>query len=175
MNRQALALALANCGCHAIAHSPWARAVLGTDPDGACGHALLTAPAGFRSWRLGYTRLTMRRLPVLLLILIAMLWQSVAMARIGSTVNALADMEHAALHWQAESHHHHEDGSYHLDDSNESAQHVAIDHLSATLAMTAPSSHDFPPLGSAAPGGLYGTPVPNPTLEGLLRPPRPRA
>lgn len=107
--------------------------------------------------------------------LIAMLWQSVAMARIGSTVNALADLEHAALHWQGESHHHHEDGSYHLDDSNESMHHVVTDHLSASLAMAAPSSNDFPPLGSAAPRGLHETAVPNPTLDGLLRPPRARA
>jgi len=107
--------------------------------------------------------------------LVAMLWQSVVMARIGSTVNALTDKEHAALHWQEEGHHHHEDGSYHLDDSNESALHVVMDHLSPSLAMATPSSHDFPPLGSAAPVGLHETPVPNPTLDGLLRPPRSRA
>jgi len=107
--------------------------------------------------------------------LIAMLWQSVAMGGIGSTVNALADLEHATLHWQEESHHHHEDGSYHLDDSNESMQHVVTDNLSASLAMVAPSSHDFPPLGSAAPRGLHETAVPTPTLDGLLRPPRARA
>jgi len=42
----------------------------------------------------------MRRVAVLLIVLIAMLWQSVAMARIGSNVNVLVDAEHAALHWQ---------------------------------------------------------------------------
>jgi len=117
----------------------------------------------------------MRRLSVLLVVLIAMLWQSVAMARIGSSVNVLADAEHAALHWQGESHHHHDDGSYHLDDSKESTQHVVTDHLSASLAMTAPSSHDFAPLESADHRGLHETRVPNPTLDGLLRPPRARA
>ncbi len=114
----------------------------------------------------------MRRSTVLLVMLFAMLWQSVALARVSPTMNALADLEHAALHWQEEGHHHHDDGSYHLDDSNESTQHVVTDHLSASLAMAAPSSHDFPPLGSAAPGGLHETLVPSPTLDGLLRPPR---
>jgi hypothetical protein len=114
----------------------------------------------------------MHRTAVLLVMLFAMLWQSVALARAGSTVNALVDMEHTALHWQEEGHHHHEDGSYHRDDSTESVQHVISDHLSATAALLVSSAHDFPPLGSAAPGGLHQAPVPDPALEGLLRPPR---
>ena len=117
----------------------------------------------------------MRRSAVLFIILFGMLWQSLALARVGSSVNVLADAAHAALHWQGENHHHHADGTYHLDDSKESAQHVVTDHLSASLAMTTPSSQNFAPLGSAAPRGLHETSVPNPTLDGLLRPPRVRA
>lgn len=104
--------------------------------------------------------------------LLAMLWQSVALARAGSTVNALADLEHTALHWQEEGHHHHEDGSYHRDDSTESVQHVLGDHVGASVALLVSSSHGFPPLGSTPPGGLHKAPVPEPALEGLLRPPR---
>ena len=104
-----------------------------------------------------------------------MLWQSVALARVGSTVNVLADLEHAALHWQEEGHHHHDDGSYHLDDSNDSAHHVLSDHVTATTALLVTALHDFPPLGSAAPGGLHEPCVPDPTLDGLLRPPRSRS
>lgn len=117
----------------------------------------------------------MRRTAVLLVMLFAMLWQSVTMARVGSTVNALTDMEHATLHWHHEGHHHHADGSYHLDDSNESAQHVLSDQVSATVALMVAGVHDFPPLGSAAPGSLHETLVPNPTVDGLLRPPRSRS
>ncbi len=107
--------------------------------------------------------------------LFAMLWQSVALARVGSTVNVLADLQHAALHWQEEGHHHHDDGSYHLDDSSESVQHLATDHLGSSPAITAMTSHQFPALGAAVPGGLRDTRAPNPTLDGLLRPPRSRA
>ena len=117
----------------------------------------------------------MSRTPVLFVMLMAMLWQSVALARAGSTVNALADMAHVALHWQEEGHHHHEDGTYHLDDSKESMQHVLGDHVSPSAALLVSASHDFPRLGSAAPGGLHERPVPDPTLDGLLRPPRSRA
>lgn len=117
----------------------------------------------------------MRRSATLLVMLFIMLWQSVSLARVGSPVNALADLGHATLHWQDEGHHHHEDGSYHSDDSDESAQHLVTDHLSVTLEMAAPPLHDFPPPGSAAHGSLRATLVPSPTLEGLLRPPRSRA
>lgn len=107
--------------------------------------------------------------------LMAILWQSVAMARVGSTVNAMADLTHASLHWQGEAHHHHDDGSYQLDDSKESVVHVMTDHLNASLALAA-SLHDFPPfLGSAAPDGLHAQRLPNPSLDGPLRPPRRRA
>jgi hypothetical protein len=117
----------------------------------------------------------MRRTTVLLAMLLAMLWQSVALARAGSTVNAMADMEHTALHWQEEGHHHHEDGSYHRDDSPESVQHVIADHVSASAALLASPSHGFPPPGSTVPAGLLKAAVPDPDPEGLLRPPRSRS
>ncbi len=107
--------------------------------------------------------------------LFAMLWQSVALARAGSTVNALADMVHAALHLQEEGHHHHEDGSYHLDDSPESVQHVISDQLSSSAALLAYASPEFPPPGSAPPGGPQDARVPDPDPQGLLRPPRSRS
>lgn len=107
--------------------------------------------------------------------LLAMLWQSVALARPGSTVNVLADIEHAALHWQEEGHHHHDDGSFHLDDSQASTFHVLSDNLTATTALLPASPHHFPPCASARPGGLHDTPIPGPFLDGLLRPPRLRS
>ncbi len=107
--------------------------------------------------------------------LFAMFWQSVALARVGSTVNVLADQEHAALHWQEEGHHHHDDGSYHLDDSKDAVQHVLSDHVTAASALLVTAAHDFPPLGSAAPGGMHDRLLPDPTPDGLLRPPRSRA
>ena len=114
----------------------------------------------------------MRRLTVLLLMLFAMLWQPVALARAGSTMNALVDFAHVMLHWQEAGHHHHEDGSYHLDESSESVQHILSDHGSSIAALAMGAPQDFPVLGSAAPGDLQKTLLPNPTLDGLLRPPR---
>lgn len=117
----------------------------------------------------------MSRAAVILVMLFAMLWQSVALARVGSTISVLADTEHAALHWQEKGHHHHDDGTYHLDDSKASAQHVVCDHVTATSALLLAASRNFPPLGSTAPTGPHERFVPDPPLEGLLRPPRSRA
>lgn len=121
---------------------------------------------------LGYTLLEMRRSAVLLVMLFVMLWQSVALARPGSTVNVLADIEHAALHWQAQGHHHHHDGSFHLDDSQASTLHLLSDHLTVTTALLPAVSPHFPASTSAPPGGLHEARVPDPFLDGLLRPPR---
>ncbi len=107
--------------------------------------------------------------------LFAMLWQSLAMARIGSTVNPWADLEHAALHWKAEAHHHHADGAHHVDASKESAKHMVAENLSASLAMQVLLPHDLLPPGSIAPTGRHEISVPHPILDGLLRPPRSRA
>ena len=118
---------------------------------------------------------SMRRTAIVLAMLFAMLWQSVVTARVGPTVNVLADREHAALHWNESSHHHHEDGTFHLDDSNESAQHVASDHSSVAAPVPATSAQDVALLAGAALGGLHDSLAPHPFLEGPLRPPRPRA
>jgi hypothetical protein len=114
----------------------------------------------------------MRRLTILV-VLLAMLWQSVALARVSSTVNLMADLEHAALHWQDESHHHHEDGTYHLDSSQESMQHMLSDHGGANAALLPLSpKHEISLIGASKARGIHAEPAPNPFLDGLLRPPR---
>jgi hypothetical protein len=117
----------------------------------------------------------MSRSAVILFVLLAMLWQSLAMARVGSSVNVLADVQHAALHWHEESHQHDDDGTYQLDDSKESTQHVLGDHMNVSPALLRTEPAVFAPQGSTAPNGLHDEVVPAPTLDGLLRPPRHRA
>lgn len=117
----------------------------------------------------------MQRQAVLFIMLFAVLWQSLALARVGSTVNVLSDAPHTALHWAEAAHHHLDDGSYQVDDSKESAQHLLSDHIGASAALLATGSHDFAAPLSAAPGSAHETCVPNPVPEGLLRPPRAHA
>jgi hypothetical protein len=117
----------------------------------------------------------MRRSAVLFVMLFSMLWQAMALAQPTSTVNLLADLEHAAMHWQDEPHHHHDDGSYHRDDSQASKFHVFSDHLSVAIALFSASSQNSLPTASARPCCHRSASVPDPFLDGLLRPPRLRS
>jgi hypothetical protein len=114
----------------------------------------------------------MRKWLVPLLVLVSMLWQSLATAQVGSTLPTPSEMMHSVLHWQAESHHHHEDGSWHADDSAESSQHVLCDHLSSPAALphSALQAHLLDARSSVHPRVLSGLPAPH--LKGPLRPPR---
>lgn len=124
---------------------------------------------------LRYTAAAMRRTAIVLTMLFAMLWQTVALARIGSPVNAIADLAHAALHWQDTGHHHHDDESYQVDDSSESTLHVVADHAGASLALETAPPRGVASAGAAAPCSTQQLAVPSPMLDGLLRPPRPHA
>ena len=117
----------------------------------------------------------MRRSAVLLVMLFYMLLQAMALAQPTSTVNLLADLEHAAMHWEDEPHHHHDDGSYHRDDSQASKFHVFSDQLTVATALLPASSQNLLPIASARPCCHRSVSVPDPFLDGLLRPPRLRS
>lgn len=117
----------------------------------------------------------MSRTGIVVTLLFAMLWHSVALARAGSMFGAVADLPHIELHWQDESHHHHDGGANHVDDSAESVQHLLSDHVTssdgplpgvsstvhrATLTPTKPDDEE---------------PGPHPLLDGAFKPPRPTA
>lgn len=114
----------------------------------------------------------MQRVVTLFALLVAMLWQSAAFARVGATGDALADAGHAALHWQGEAHHHHDDGSFAIDESEESARHLMADHTSATALLPLVSTM-LPRLDDRAPRHVSVRASPHPFLDGPLRPPRP--
>lgn len=112
----------------------------------------------------------MKRTGVLIALLIALFWQSAVLARTGTTAPLLVDAEHAMLHWSDEGHHHHDDGSFHLDTSGESVQHVMFDltNCNALLRDAPPALHSP---GASSPGRDAATAAPPPFLDGLLRPP----
>lgn len=114
----------------------------------------------------------MARKLLVLALLIALIGQSVSVARTGLTLDFLADLQHLVLHWQGEGHHHHDDGGYHLDDSGESAQHIIADYVIGSPALLANLDVKIPFVGSHSPGTQHVGRVPNPFLEGPLRPPR---
>jgi len=117
----------------------------------------------------------MRRLLVLFVTLISLLCQSMAVARADSASTSPSDLEHSSLHWQATGHHHHHDGSFHQDQSDESLQHVSSDHIGGHLELLGSISHALPPAGSVLRAEWHDAAAPDPFPDGLLRPPSPRS
>lgn len=83
------------------------------------------------------------------------------------------DESHVVTHWLDEAHHHHEDGSFHEDDSDESVRHLLADcHLSSASLL--PGELNWLPSARFAQGppALPSRLHPAPFLEGPHRPPR---
>ncbi len=114
----------------------------------------------------------MNRSVIVFVLLLTMLWQSFGLAHAGSAYDALAVLEHATIGSQGEGHHHHDDGTYHVEDSVESVQHLLADHLTVPLGMLLCIAPSFSPTGSARPGTDYPIASPHPDPDGLFRPPR---
>lgn len=100
-------------------------------------------------------------------------WQAAYAA--GPAVSFLkqnSELTHVTLHWQAEAHHHAADGAIHVDDSQDSMQHVMTDcthHNMAVIASAALAFIEPPSQGIAE--ASYSL-LPPPVLDGLRRPPR---
>lgn len=105
------------------------------------------------------------------ILFVSLLGQSFANSQAVPGLSLLADMQHAAMHWQDEGHHHHDDGSYHLDDSTDSAGHLLADHATPA-SIVAGSSPAWAPLAGAVLHPHEARAGPQPDLDGLLRPPR---
>ena len=114
----------------------------------------------------------MSRAGITVILLFAMLWHSVALTRTWALLGAAADFSHFELHWQDEGHHHHDGGANHVDDSTESAQHVASDHVTASdgpLPGVCSTAHRAP---STPPKPGDEEPGPHPLLDRAFKPPR---
>lgn len=114
----------------------------------------------------------MRHVTVIVMLLLALLSQALALPGAGA---GAADPAHAALHWQGERHHHHDDGSQHVDDSAESDQHLVADQAYGAVALLPAMQTTFFQPGSTLALMASESSATQPFLDGLLRPPRPMA
>ena len=78
----------------------------------------------------------MRRQFIIVIAMLSILWQGFAVGSVGTFADAIGDAEHASLHWNEVSHHHHDDGTLTRDNSSDSALHMAMD-------LTLPSMMTF--------------------------------
>lgn len=112
-----------------------------------------------------------RRFWIAVLVL-AVLWQSLPVARFGIAQGGLTDIAHVAVHWLGASHHHHADGDFHFDTSTDSAQHLIADQFSPTATLPEEGSPIFSGDVATSPRRAHPGGLPPPYLEGPLRPPR---
>ena len=115
----------------------------------------------------------MRKAPAILLIIVSLLWHTFAMAHAMLASGHAEGVAHVALHLENEPHHHHDDGSFHQDRSDESVQHVHADGCANTAGVVPthlPSGTTE--LRSALQPSTGRTAHDSPILEGPRRPPR---
>lgn len=103
-----------------------------------------------------------------LLLIFAIVWQSMAMLSPLSVEKLAASIDHG----QEATHHHHDDASAHIEDTAEGLHHQHADSGMTTLGLLSTITLS---VSSAAPQAFVialSTTRSSPTLEGLLRPPR---
>lgn len=106
-----------------------------------------------------------------LLLLIALLWQSVGMVSPFAVAQRAEQMAHMVVHTQDVDHHHHSDRSLHIEASGGIESHQHVDEGMTPTGMLPSASLNvprLPPSSPAAPAVLRYSP---PSLDGLLRPP----
>ena len=115
----------------------------------------------------------MRKAPTVFVLILSLLWHTFAMAGAGLTVVHGDGIAHMVLHLDNEPHHHHDDGSFHQDNSGESVKHVYADSCGNTAAFVpaypAALPSDFRAVVQFTRANSAHAP---PFLEGPRRPPR---
>jgi hypothetical protein len=115
----------------------------------------------------------MRKAPTIFLLVISLLWHTFAMTHVGLQYDHGDGAAHVALHLEKEPHHHHDDGTFHQDDSDESVQHVYADACASTAGFVPTHSPTIARDGCAVAGASAApTAHDSPILEGPRRPPR---
>jgi hypothetical protein len=113
----------------------------------------------------------LRRL-VLVLLFVSALWQGVAVAGQAIAFGHAEETAHALLHWQETAHHHLDDGSVAVDDSDESVRHVVADACLGATAVWSTAPLTVAPAQAERPAVSAGHTKPGPHPDGPRRPPR---
>ena len=110
-----------------------------------------------------------------LLLLIALLWQSVGMLSPFTVAQHAQLMDHVVVHVQDVDHHHHADQSPHMEASKSIDAHQHADEGLTPAGLWPSAALQVPRLPPAGLAAVAAQPYIPPSLEGLLRPPTARA
>lgn len=114
----------------------------------------------------------MRRSLTLLFLLTSLFWQSLTLAGQATALGQAQDLGHALLHWQDSAHHHHEDGSFHEEDSPDAAQHVVADGALQTPGLISGAIAHVLNARTPTPAAVDERAAAPPLIDGPRRPPR---
>ena len=114
----------------------------------------------------------MRKAPIIFLLVISLVWHSFATANVSAAYEHGEGAAHAAMHLHNEPHHHHDDGTFQQDGSEESVQHVYADGFANGAGVMPAFAALFDDLRAGAQFSNAATAQPPPVLEGPRRPPR---
>ena len=114
----------------------------------------------------------MRKAPAIFLLVISLLWHAFATASAGFMQDH-DSVEHVVMHLEKEPHHHHADGSFHEDGTEESVKHVYADGCANTAGVV-PTHAVAARVEILSRAELSGPPAEpdSAILEGPRRPPR---
>lgn len=127
------------------------------------------------SFLLGYNKSPMSCRFRAFLLLIILSWQFLSIASPLAVSQRSQDFTHVALHWQNDGHHHHDDQSFHVEDSDDASQTVQHQHVDSsikTVCLLTMDCFSIPQSIAALPSMLVAPLGSPPFLEGPLRPPR---
>ena len=108
-----------------------------------------------------------------LILLLVLMWQSVAMLGTVKVAQQVGEIEHLAVHGQDSSHHHHADHAdhaLHMDD-DVAVQHIHADSGNNAAGLLATFLPVVSPIRSISPPETSHAFWRSPTLDGPLRPP----
>ena len=106
-----------------------------------------------------------------LLLVIALLWQSIGMVTPFAVAQRADQMAHMVVHTQDVDHYHHEDLSAHVEASGGLDSHEHADTGVTPAGLLPSASLKVPSLPPASPAALILQRYIPPSLDGLLRPP----
>ena len=106
-----------------------------------------------------------------LILLVVLLWQSMAMLGPVTVAQRAGELEHLAVHSQDTNHHHHADHALHMEDDDSLVQHLHADSGTNTAGLLTSLAPVVARIRSMSPPETSHVIWRSPTLEGPLRPP----
>ena len=107
-----------------------------------------------------------------LLLMLAVVWQTAALFTPWVSPHWAAELDHMAVHNQGNGHHHHDDQTLHLDDTEAGLMHQHADTSPHSLGLWQEATLHLLPFARSALVSWAAALRPPPLLDALLRPPQ---